>query len=1052
MEGLVIFIGLGVAFALLAGLIAFFRDINLGNRMAALERRCAQLSQELRELQAQRRAPAPPAATQQQANPPPAAAVLPATTPMPPAPTTAPMEGVGSTSPAAPPTASDHQPAPAPNPPGLAIELPHHSLDIAAAIAVADLHPMTTAAAPPADGAAESASPTPPSPGAAHPERLAALHAIADRRPRTAEKQATAAAWARFEDVVGRRWMSWLGAFLVFIAGSFAVRYCMVHSYIGPLGRLIGGSVVAASIVVTGDILVRRGWRAFGQGVLGLGLRLGYAVLFAAFAYPEVRVLSQSAAFLAMVVLTALGVWRSIRHDAVPIATLATIGGLLTPVLLANGSGSRDVLLAYLLLLDAGVLAVALWRRWPVLNSVAFIGTEVMIGVWWDRQGEAAGTLAMAVWAMAFWLVFGAVAVAYRLRWRAMMAAEGYLLGAANAIVTLIALHCALYGTSEIEALFAAAIACGYGLLALHAERLFGGDQLARGGFSGLAAMSVTAIVPMLLGGSPLTAAWAAEAILLAWLCRRHAFAPLGFFALIVLAIAMTSGLHAIGTSTPDLPVFNAGCACDSLVLVAAVAVALLLRRAQAHAEQVRVAGWVAMSGPAWLAVRLGGECLSWGSSHSVLVPAWAQASLCVADCAALPALARSWPWAEERLRGACVLLALAAFAAVLPVIHSLAAGMSVTSMWDPRYLALGAVAVVAVVIARLRWPTEARAIIHGLAWWCGASWHAAVALAHLQSPVGSTAALAACGWAVVGAAAAVTARAHGGTPAQPLVMAAGAMLCVLVGHAQHDWSGTSLFNALTGAGIVVTAALATIAAQSRDPLRGWTLAGAAAWLMAVLHLDLVGSVAAARASDFAHPQQLAAAAWLMAGALSAFFLGSRSWWHSFSCCCAAVVIIISLVGYLGPLPVPRACAHPSFIYGTGALLLLAYLTRLSAVRASDGWQKLLAATLLWGWLLITLEAFSAVMAMGLNPSVRLVSVTIAWSLYAMALLALGFRLRVRALRIIALGLFALTVAKLALFDLAYLHDLARILSFLVAGALLMAGSWAYQRLERRFG
>jgi uncharacterized membrane protein len=167
---------------------------------------------------------------------------------------------------------------------------------------------------------------------------------------------------------------------------------------------------------------------------------------------------------------------------------------------------------------------------------------------------------------------------------------------------------------------------------------------------------------------------------------------------------------------------------------------------------------------------------------------------------------------------------------------------------------------------------------------------------------------------------------------------------------------------------------------------------------------------------------------------------------------CAAVVVIISLGGYLGQLPIPRALAHPSFVYGAGAVALLARLSHIAALRGGSAWLKHLWAALLWGWVLLTLEAFSAVTALGMHPTARLVAVTMAWSLYAMVLLTLGFRLRLRPLRITALGLFALTVAKLALFDLAYLHDLARILSFLVAGALLMAGSWAYQRLERRFG
>ena len=43
-------------------------------------------------------------------------------------------------------------------------------------------------------------------------------------------------------------------------------------------------------------------------------------------------------------------------------------------------------------------------------------------------------------------------------------------------------------------------------------------------------------------------------------------------------------------------------------------------------------------------------------------------------------------------------------------------------------------------------------------------------------------------------------------------------------------------------------------------------------------------------------------------------------------------------------------------------------------------------------------------------------------------------------------------MAKLVLIDLSHLRDLARILSFAVVGVVMIAASWLYNRLEKRFG
>jgi uncharacterized membrane protein len=75
---------------------------------------------------------------------------------------------------------------------------------------------------------------------------------------------------------------------------------------------------------------------------------------------------------------------------------------------------------------------------------------------------------------------------------------------------------------------------------------------------------------------------------------------------------------------------------------------------------------------------------------------------------------------------------------------------------------------------------------------------------------------------------------------------------------------------------------------------------------------------------------------------------------------------------------------------------------------------------------------------------------SIAWALYSMILLALGFARRIRPLRLAALGLFGVTALKAVLVDLAVLQQAYRIIAFLVLGLLLIGASWAYHRAEKR--
>ena len=75
---------------------------------------------------------------------------------------------------------------------------------------------------------------------------------------------------------------------------------------------------------------------------------------------------------------------------------------------------------------------------------------------------------------------------------------------------------------------------------------------------------------------------------------------------------------------------------------------------------------------------------------------------------------------------------------------------------------------------------------------------------------------------------------------------------------------------------------------------------------------------------------------------------------------------------------------------------------------------------------------------------------TLAWTTEAASVLALGFLLRRRLLRLSGLALFAFCLAKLFFYDFSQLDTLSRIASFIVLGVLMIAASWAYTRFRNQ--
>jgi predicted membrane protein DUF2339 len=75
---------------------------------------------------------------------------------------------------------------------------------------------------------------------------------------------------------------------------------------------------------------------------------------------------------------------------------------------------------------------------------------------------------------------------------------------------------------------------------------------------------------------------------------------------------------------------------------------------------------------------------------------------------------------------------------------------------------------------------------------------------------------------------------------------------------------------------------------------------------------------------------------------------------------------------------------------------------------------------------------------------------TVVWGIQGVALLAAGFPLRDRVLRLSGLTLLLICIGKLFLWDLRHLDTLPRIFSFIVLGLLLLGVSWIYTRYRER--
>ena len=86
-----------------------------------------------------------------------------------------------------------------------------------------------------------------------------------------------------------------------------------------------------------------------------------------------------------MVLITATAFFLAVRLNAMVVAILGMLGGFLTPILLSTGVDNPFGLFGYIAILDAGLILVAVHRRWLFLVTLAAAGTIFMQIGWADE-------------------------------------------------------------------------------------------------------------------------------------------------------------------------------------------------------------------------------------------------------------------------------------------------------------------------------------------------------------------------------------------------------------------------------------------------------------------------------------------------------------------------------------------------------------------------------------------------------------------------------------------------------------------------------------------
>jgi uncharacterized membrane protein len=215
------------------------------------------------------------------------------------------------------------------------------------------------------------------------------------------------------EHFMGAKLFAWVGGLAMFLGIVFFVKLSLERGWISPELRTALGFAAGAGLVVAGAGVNRKqAYAVLAHTLMATGVVVLYGMTFAAHAFYKFPVFaSPLVAFAIMTLITASAFLLAVGLQTQVVTVLGMIGGFLTPILCSTGRDNPVALFGYVALLDIGVLLVAKHRRWHHLMAVAAACTAFTQLGWFAKffhiEGYAEGAKTWA--AVSVFLGFGAL-------------------------------------------------------------------------------------------------------------------------------------------------------------------------------------------------------------------------------------------------------------------------------------------------------------------------------------------------------------------------------------------------------------------------------------------------------------------------------------------------------------------------------------------------------------------------------------------------------------------------------------------------------------------
>ncbi len=241
-----------------------------------------------------------------------------------------------------------------------------------------------------------------------------------------------------WEQILGGNWLARIGVVALIVGVAFFLKFAFDNNWLGPVARVVLGGVFGLAMMAAAQFWQKK-YPVFAQAIGGGGIAVLYLSIFAA--YITFHLVGPLPALLLVLLTSVAAAFLAVRTNSMALAILGIVGALIAPALLGVAAPNDKLevarygaqLLPYVLVVDIGVLILSAFRNWRWFTLLALSGSLIFFIEWNALAGERLGLLAAEGGLTSIFLVFVAATTLFHILWRRPVRATDYALAAANA-------------------------------------------------------------------------------------------------------------------------------------------------------------------------------------------------------------------------------------------------------------------------------------------------------------------------------------------------------------------------------------------------------------------------------------------------------------------------------------------------------------------------------------------------------------------------------------------------------------------------------------------